>query len=166
MDKSRFLDNRGRPLTQGLFLEIGYNIETAIYTLDEYDKEYKGVVYPSLKQLYLNEYDPNEYIFVSKYLYSWKQWQRLLANRLVRNHIDEWRDELELKVASEALQEIVSMSTDDKGFQAAKYLADRSWNKRGVGRPKKDTSERDKKLDERLNEEFNEDLARVVKLRG
>lgn len=39
IDKKNFLDNRGRPLTQSLFLEVGYNTEYAYYTLKDFDYE-------------------------------------------------------------------------------------------------------------------------------
>ena len=47
IDKSKFLDSEGRPLTQSIFLEVGYN-DYAIYTLKENDHEYNGKIYPSL----------------------------------------------------------------------------------------------------------------------
>jgi len=81
-DKSKLIDTRGRPLTQSLFLEIGYNVEFAVYTLKEFDYEYDGRLYPSLKRLYLQHEDPVEYSFVDTYLYNWDQWQRLCANKV------------------------------------------------------------------------------------
>ncbi|MFM0827351.1 hypothetical protein, partial [Klebsiella oxytoca] len=61
IDKKLLKDTMGRPLTQGLFLEIGYNTEYAVYTLEDEDKEYKGKTYPALKKLYLACEDPTEY---------------------------------------------------------------------------------------------------------
>lgn len=162
-DKQKFLDTRGRPLTQSLFLEIGYNPEFAVYTLKDFDHVYEGTNYPSLKRLYLAYEDPLEYNFVSEYLYSWDQWERLCANKIVAKHINQWRYELELKLSSQAVKDIIDMTVDEKNFQACKYLAERSWSKNAVGRPKKDTSELDAKLEERLHSEFEDDLARVVK---
>jgi hypothetical protein len=165
MDKQKFLDSRGRPLTQSLFLEIGYNPEFAVYTLKDFDHEYEGKIYPSLKRIYLGCEDPIEYNFVDHYLYSWDQWERLCANKVVAKHINQWRYELELKLSSQAVRDIIDMTADDKNFQACKYLAERGWNKNSVGRPKKDTSEIDAKLQDRLDTEFGEDLGRVVNFR-
>lgn len=165
VDKKKFLDNRGRPLTQSLFLEIGYNVDYAIYTLKDYDHEYNGVVYPSLKRLYLAHEDPVEYDFASTYLYSWEQWQRLCENKLVASHIEQWRTELQLKLSSQAVRDIIASTEEEGGFQARKYVAERAWNKGAVGRPKKDTSAIDKKIAERLDSEYADDVARVLEFR-
>lgn len=165
IDKKKFLDVRGRPLTQSLFLEIGYNVDYAIYTLKDYDHEYNGEVYPSLKRLYLAHEDPIEYDFANTYLYSWEQWQRLCENKLVSSHVEQWRFELQLKLSSQAVRDIISSTEDEGGFQARKYVAERGWNKNSVGRPKKDTTEIDKKIAERLNNEYEDDVARVLEFR-
>ena len=57
----------GRPITQSLFLEIGYT-EHAVYTLKDDDYEYNGKVYPSLKKAYLELEDTTEYDFANQYL--------------------------------------------------------------------------------------------------
>lgn len=165
IDKKKFLDVRGRPLTQSLFLEIGYNVDYAVYTLKDYDHEYNGVVYPSLKRLYLAHEDPIEYDFANTYLYSWEQWQKLEKNRVVAPHIEKWRFELQLKLSSQAVRDIISSTEDEGGFQARKYVAERAWNKNAVGRPKKDTSEIDKKIADRLDSEYEDDVARVFEFR-
>ena len=69
--------------------------------------------------------------------------------------------ELDLKIRSQALRDIIDMSADDKGFQAAKYLADKGWDKGSVGRPKKDTSEHDAKVQEMLEDDFTADVIRM-----
>ena len=62
IDKSRLVDGQGKPLTQSLFLEIGYT-DFSVYTLKDQDYEYNDKVYPSLKRLYLEMEDPTEYEF-------------------------------------------------------------------------------------------------------
>lgn len=155
----------GRPITQSLFLEIGYS-GSAIYTLGEEDKEYKGKIYPSLKRLYLEHEDVTEYDFANTYLLSWSHWQRLCNNKQVRKHIDEWRFELELKLRSAGIKAIIEAALDeDGGFQAQKYLADKGWEKIGAGRPKKDTSEVDARQEELLREDFSADIVRMKDVR-
>jgi len=160
-DKKKMLDVRGRPLTQGLFLEIGYSEEFALYTLKEFDWEYNGTTYPSIKRLYLAHEDPVEYDFATTYFLSWNHWQRLCENKVIRKHIDEWRTELELKLASQSIRDIITMSAEERGFQAAKYVAERGWNKGSVGRPKKDTSVQDAKVEAQLDEAFAKDALRL-----
>ncbi len=50
MDKSKMKSSKGTYITQGLFLEIGYKVEHAIYTFEGADKKYKGKLYPSVKK--------------------------------------------------------------------------------------------------------------------
>lgn len=160
-DKKKFISHGGIPYTQALFLELGYDVEAAVYTLKEYDYTYNGKVYPSIKRLYLEMEDTTEYLFASQYFLSYNHWLRMCENKAIRKHIDEWRTELELKLRATALKAIVDMSADDKGFQAAKYIAEASWKKNSVGRPKKDTSEMDAKIEEHLHNEFAEDALRL-----
>jgi hypothetical protein len=160
VDKSKFKDSGGRPITQALFLEIGYT-DNAYYTLKDEDYEYKGKVYPSLKRLFLDCEDPTEYHFATTYLLGWQHWQRMCKNKVLSKHFSEWREELELKVRSQAIRDIIDMSADERGFQAAKYLADKGWDKGKVGRPKKDTSEHDRAVEDALNDEFSADVVRL-----
>lgn len=162
INKKLFKASTGQMITQGLFLEIGYT-DSAYYTLEDEDKTYKGRVYPSLKKMFLEMEDPTEYSFATEYLLGWQHWQRICANKQLAKHIAEWREELELKLRSQAIMDIVQMSAEEKGFQAAKWLAERGWDKRGVGRPNKDTTEHDSKMDKRLENEFSADVLRMVK---
>lgn len=158
-EKEKFLDNMGKPLTQSLFLEVGYS-DYAIYTLKEEDHEYKGKNYISLKRLYLELEDPTEYEFANKYLLNWNQWKRLLANKLIRGYIDEWREELELKLRYRGIQAAMK-SAEEGSFQASKWLADRGWETRGAGRPSKEEVERERKFQSRVNDEFSADVVRL-----
>lgn len=162
VDKSLMTDSRGKFFTQGLFLEIGYS-KFSMYTLKEQDHEYKGTVYPSIKKLYLAYEDPTEYDFANKYFVSWNHWQRICDNVILRKHIDEWRQELELKIRSQAIRDIMSNSADGS-YQASKYLAERGWDKNVVGRPNKATKARDAKMDELIDEEFSSDIKRMDRL--
>jgi hypothetical protein len=162
IDKTKLRDDRGHPLTQSLFLEIGYNTQFAVYTLKEEDFEYEGKVYPSLKRLYLECEDPTEYNFAKTYLLSWSHWKRLLENKALKKYFDEWRDELEYKLRSQAIRDIIGMSANESGgFQAAKWLADRGWDKRAAGRPSKKEKEAEDNINNRLAEEFKADIVRL-----
>lgn len=161
IDKEQLQDTMGRPLTQSLFLELGYS-EYSVYTLKEHDYTYKGKNYPSLKRLYLKEEDPTEYLFATRHLLGWNHWKRLCENKQIRKHIDEWREELELKIRAMAVREMQSLCGSESGnFSAAKFLADKGWNKQSAGRPKKNELERDAAIAERVASEFDEDFKRM-----
>lgn len=126
-------------LLRGLFVETSSNPDSVIYTLKDHD--YKG--YPSLKKLYLDTNDITEYTFATTYLESWTHWKLLSETTWFAPMAEVWREELELKNRAEALAAIISKSkTNDKeAFQAAKYVADKGWDKSAPkstkGRPSK-----------------------------
>ena len=161
IDKNKLRDGQGRPLTQSLFLEIGYETDKAVYTLKDEDYEYKGVLYPSLKRLYLEMEDLIEYDFARTYLLGWAHWQRIKENKALAKHINEWQDELETSVRSQAVRDIIQMSAEDKGFQAAKWLADKGWDKRTAGRPSKNEKLKEDRMKARMDDEFKGDVARM-----
>lgn len=160
MDKKAImLDTMGKYRTQSLFLELGYGDE-AVYTLKDYDHELNGKTYYSLKRLYLECEDPTEYEFANTHLLGWKHWQRMCENKVIRKHIDEWREELEVKLRSEAILEAIKQARGGT-FQAAKWVADRGWNTRAAGRPSKAEVEHEKKIMARIDNEYGEDVIRM-----
>lgn len=167
VDKNLLIDTMGRPLTQSLFLEVGYNTQFAIYTLKDNDFHYKGKDYPSLKRLFLEHEDPTEYDFANTYLLGWNHWKRLNDNKMLQDHFEEWRQELELKIRSQAVRDVMSICSENSqgSFQAAKWLADKGWDKRGPGRPSKDEVEHEKRVAEHISAEFSGDIARMSEYR-
>lgn len=159
IDKSKMVDSTGRPLTQGLFLEIGYG-PFAVYTLKEYDHTWEGRLYPSLKKRYLEMADVTEYDFATTYLLNWKQWQRLCENKAVSVHINEWREELEYKIRSKAAKKMIEQA-DGGNYQAAKWLLDKGWINRGAGRPTKEEKAHHLATEERIRSEYDDDIQRL-----
>lgn len=159
IDKTKFKDSLGRYITQGLFLEPQLDQTFAIFTLQGEDRVYKGQTYISLKKLYLEMADPIEYEFATTYLYDWDHWKKMEGNANLLYQISKWREELELKLASEGFRAILDQSEDN--YQASKWLAERGWSKRGAGRPKKETEASERKLQEHLDNEFAGDVVRM-----
>lgn len=156
------LDSMGKFRTQSLFLELGYGAE-AVFTLKDQDHTHDGKIYLSMKRLYLEHEDPTEYEFATTVLLGWKHWQRMCENKIIRKHIDEWRDELEVKLRSQAIKDAIQEAK--KGhFQAAKWVADRGWSTKGAGRPTKAETERQKKIEERIEDEYKGDVVRMFKV--
>ena len=160
-DRSLFKDVMGRYRTQSLFLEHKYSTEEAIYTLSDEDKEYEGVVYPSLRRLYMEVADPTEYEFAKKYLWGWEHWQQMLGNNFIRTHVERWREELEVKLRAEAVKEILKMKGNS--FNAAKWAADGHWNVKR-GRPSKEEQARERAIRDRVAEELEDESSRIVHL--
>jgi hypothetical protein len=164
IDKTKFKDVGGRPLTQSLFLEVNYT-PNATYTLKDYDHEWEGHVYPSLKRLYLEFEDPTEYDFANTYLLGWQHWQRLVENKLTRKHIDEWREELEYKLKARAVKLMVQ-SAESGNYQAAKWLADRGWTTRAAGRPTKAEVDGERAAQAKIVQEYGADVHRLFAEQG
>lgn len=161
IDRAKFKDSQGRFITQKLFLEYAYDTDFAIYTFDDEHKEYKGVIYFSLKKLYIEEGDVTEYSFAKKYLSGWKHWKKLQGNKQILAHIKEWREELMLSIKSDAIKSIIDCSMNDTGFQASKWLAENGWEKRGPGRPSKLEKEEHLAQQDRISQDFKDDFDRL-----
>lgn len=164
IDKSLLKDDKGRYLTQGLFFEFAQNPANAVYTLDGEDKDNKNnrAIRPliSLKKRFLQMEDPFEYEFATTWLYDWEHWQRINANKVLRRHIDKWREELEIKIRSTGFQQILEKAAVDGDIQAIKYIANRGWDQK-AGRPSKVDKERESRIQEHIEEEFRGDLIRL-----
>ena len=153
----------GNYITQGLFLEHAYKTERAVFTLKDEDYEYEGVIYLSLKRLFLEMEDLGEYEFATTVLLSWNHWQRISSNKLFSKMIDGWRDELEVKMRGRAIATIAkeSQSESRSAMQAAKWLADRGWKTRGPGRPSKAEVEHETSKQQAIADEYKADVVRL-----
>jgi hypothetical protein len=160
-EKSKMVDSVGRYLTQSLFLELGYN-EDAIYTLKDNDHFHNGRLYISAKRLYLSMEDPTEYQFANVYFCGWKHWLKMTENKAIRRNIDEWREELELKLRAKGVKAMIQQAHTGS-FQASKWLTDRGWEKRGAGRPSKDEVDAEKEYQTRDKETYGADVLRMLK---
>ena len=85
------------------------------------------VYYWSMKRLYLEIADPNEYEFALKVLGSWDHWRSLLKNPTIMAYIEKWREELATKLAAVGVKSLLQKATDGD-VQAAKFLATKQWN--------------------------------------
>ena len=159
INKQDLVDSSGKPLTQGLFLEIGYG-ESAVYTLKDNDHEYGGKLLPSIKKIYLEMEDVTEYDFANRYFLGWGHWQRICNNKVLRKHIDEWRAELELKLRSRAAKLMVQQA-EGGSYQAVKWLADRGWDLKKAGRPTKEDVESEKRAMAKAESEYGSDVVRL-----
>ena len=147
VDKSKMLANNGVPITQSLFLEIGYS-DFAIYTLKDQDYEYKGKLYPSIKRLYLECEDTTEYEFATTYFLGWAHWQRIASNVALQSHVETWRAELALKLRARAARTMIS-------------LANKGWEEKRAGRPSKAEREAESKRQKAFEASFEEDYTRL-----
>lgn len=149
-DRKKFRRN-GRLVTLGLFLE-NYTPDTdsVMYSLSREDKTTvlcdrvtKGNL-PSLYKLYMAMEDLTEYEFAITYFESWDHWQTIAKSVWMKEHLSKWRSELEIKLKSMAVKEMIKEATlgGRNAFQALRWIIDKGWIEKaqgpGRGRPSKD----------------------------
>jgi len=152
-------DPIGRFLTHAMFFESRTKGYAPTFTFKEQDHTYEGVSYISMRRLYLEISDPTEYLFAQEVLGSWDHWKKLCNSALIREQIDKWREELEIKLRAQAIQAIAEVATTagSKGTTAAKWIAAGGWHA-GKGRPTKKQKEREMKIATQLDEETESHL--------
>ena len=128
--------------TSSLFYETKYDSVESLYSLSDKDKVVNGRTIPSLYKLYTNMADVTEYTFANTYMESYQHWDLLCGEEFFKPYIQRWRKELELKLKSEALVEIIRQTKDEdprKRMEASKYLYEKVFvgDKQTKGRPSK-----------------------------
>lgn len=149
-------------ITQGLFVDFAYDETFAQYTISKEDKEYNGKMYPSLYKLYMDTADPTEYRFAMEHLLGWDHWQRICANKILSEKLDieSWREELEVKLRSQAMKEVISIAKNGN-FNAAKWLSDKGWDTKR-GRPSNEERKKESAIKKKIAQSIEDDSNRVV----
>lgn len=156
---NKFKDRLGRWLTEALFLELARDKEkfAPMFTLQP-DKHTDEM--PCIYLLYMECSDPTEYEFANKYLGGWKHWQRLQKCFPLKPFIKEWRAELEVKLRSEGIAAQRKLAAKGN-VNAAKWLAEKGWDKRKAGTPSKAEIEGERKVAAAMEEHLDDDFDRV-----
>ena len=132
-----FRDTRNRFRTESLFRERNHDKKYSSYfTLS--DKDIEGHI--SMRRVYLEISDPTEYQTAQALLGDFKHWQALCTRRWFREHLDQWRIELDTKLESEQIVKLRETAADPKSSSrvtAAKTLLGKPWRKKDTlrGRP-------------------------------
>ena len=130
-DNNPFKDSRNREVTKSLFVEYNSknNDIVPMYTLRETDYVWEGEVKPSLKQLFLESEDLTEYVFAKTYFNSFRQWRRISNLPEIKPHVEEWREELELRIKNKLFNSLMESALKEgtKGVTAVKTLLEKEW---------------------------------------
>lgn len=155
---SKYRDSMNRFRTFSLFKETNKFTDNyeAVFVLHEDDKDL-----PSLKRIYLSYEDPTEYQFALDVFDSWDHWERLTNCTFFKPYIKQWREELEVKIRSNAIKEIKQTAKTSKGFAAQKWLAEKGWQPNGKGRPRKEDVEREARVQAKMKAREEEDFKLV-----
>ena len=130
-----FKDKMGRYRTASLFIEHKHEDYPAPFTLKQYD--HRGRV--SMYRKYMEYADPTEYSVAKGLLGSWKHWQQLCECSWFTPLLEEWREELNAKLALERFRE-ATKAAENGNVTATKWLDDKYGLKvpSKRGRPSKD----------------------------
>lgn len=141
---NKFKDTMNRWRTQSLFKETATMDKTSIvYTMEE------------ARKLFVATDDPTGYTFAIEHLGGWKHWLALRNSTPVNNHIEEWMEELEIKLRAGSLKNMLKLAVGDKGYQANKFLIDGGWKQKTAGRPTKAAIHKETRMQAKTYEEFN-----------
>ena len=155
--------------TKALFFETTlpeYRIEMEPeWTLKERDHLVDGKTYRSMKRIYLEMEDVTEYEFAMATLGSFTHWETLCKSPWFKEHIDQWRKELNLKLKAKAMKSIIQSATtsENLSFQAMKYLADNQYLDKASkrGRPSKEDIKAELKKEAEASRVFRDDAERI-----
>lgn len=171
---SELKDKMGRYRTLSLFWEYAFmnnnreeeNVIDPLFTIKDQDIVRDDILYPSLKKIYMSyDHVPGyEYEFAMDVFNSWNHWDKLASTSTsdLKNMIKGWREELEIKLKAQAIKSLISTSRmdDAKGFNAAKYLADKGYAPQR-GRPSKEEVEKEKRIQAGVSKDLEEDMKRL-----
>ena len=107
--------------------------------------------------------DPTEYQGGIELCGSWNDWQAFKRNwpTFKNTILIEWLAEIEVKLRSEAISNLCAQALDPKGSAAAKWIAEGRYKARKPGAPSKAEVERQTKIQARVLDEVQDEIARV-----
>lgn len=119
-NKAKLCDVMGRRLTTGLFEEIQRDATAspAVFKLSDWKAEYVAIC------------DPTGYRAAMALIGDWDHWRQLVSNPVFKAHLDEWKEEVETKLKSKAIEALEKQAGSPMGTSAAKYLAEKGYAKK------------------------------------
>jgi hypothetical protein len=138
---SKNFRSNGHLLTVPLFYErakmFQKDISLSLFSIEGRTKEnpVNGLPLVNAKDTYVSLRDPTGYKWAKLYLESYDHFDRLMGAMWFKELKTEWDREIEMALRSEALDTISSLSKDSEApegtrLSAAKYLAEKGWEKR------------------------------------
>jgi hypothetical protein len=128
MSVDKFKGNGTKWLTEGLFLETPRDTDTALYTLQPWDKESNGKLYPSIHKLYVEMMDVAEWEFANKYFGGYDHWLTIKSKDFFKETYAAMVKELNAKIRGMSLKNMMQQAAEGVASQATlKYLADNDY---------------------------------------
>ncbi len=141
--KDKFKDSQNRWRTKSLFWNIALT-----------PKEHVLFTFEEARILFLETNDPTGYRFAVDHLGGWKHFLLIKQSPVIGDKIAEWEEELEIKLRSESVRNMMKLSQGDKGYQANKFLIDGGWIQKKAGRPTKEAIKKNHKMQQNMYAEL------------
>lgn len=122
---NKFKDVMHRWRTISLFKETARQKGYVLFTFEE------------ARSLYMDCNDPTGYKFATNHLGGWQHWLTVRDSPMLIERIESWEEELQIKLRSDSVKNMIDLASGEKGYQASKFLIDGGWLKKGAGRPTK-----------------------------
>lgn len=113
-NKSKLIDSRGVRLTVGLFEELndGSSAVKPVFKLADWRKTF------------VETGDPTGYQAALELIGDWEHWQLIAKSPVFAQHLEQWKLEVEAKLRSEGIRQLMKQSKLPTGTAAAKWLAE------------------------------------------
>lgn len=138
LTREDFTDSRNRLRTRSLFVDsYKSTTDSGLPAYFYLRKPFSDEEYISLYEVYMHIADPSEYNFAQFVFKDVGFWKLLSEISWFKPHISEWRQHLQVKLKSEASDEMLKIlhnpeSKDTIKLQAAKFLVEKSWSGAGI----------------------------------
>lgn len=110
--------------------------------------------YVSLYKLYMDIGDPTEYEIAKLAFQTWEHWQAIANQYKVGPELEKWREEMEIKVRSEAVSELRKLAKTSTG--AATFLAKKGYDDNPKSRKK------EKRIHDAIKTTIDSDYERIL----
>jgi hypothetical protein len=111
------------------------------------------------KEIYMEVADPTEYQTMLYLVGDWEHYTQIRNHPKIKPVMDLWAMELEVKLRSKAVMNMVDHASRQGGTAAAKWLADGDW--KGESKKTKMTRDREAEVKEEVKKTVTSDLERL-----
>lgn len=147
--KDKVVDPFGRRVVLSLFSEFaGRSKFVPLWSL-----------YDDWKPVYMECFDPTEYEAAMRLMGDWEHYQMVRNHPKIKPIMDKWAVEMEVKLRSFSLRQIIEQAKDPKGHAAAKYLADGGFT--GRNKRTKLGREEEAEIQKEMNDRVAADMERM-----
>lgn len=132
-----------------------------LFTIKDKEHVVKGVEYVSLKRIYMSyDHVPGmEYEFAMDIFGDWLQWKEIADKSAIRDVVQEWRDEVDVRIKANAMRNLLQLSKDN--LAASRAILAGEHKERQRGRPSKAEVEREKKIAAGVRDNLDADMERL-----